>query len=116
MAACPRHSKVVIDDLNLWRRPTHVSGTLCQLILPSRALLVLEDLTLRRLPDVDDRLQAQMSRLQLWAWPQSKIHQRLVAPALPVLGVEVAASAARSGTSPPARGLLEEVNSTPVGS
>jgi hypothetical protein len=47
MAAGAGHSQIIIDDLNLRRRPPHVFRTLGQLILPSRALLVLQHLTLR---------------------------------------------------------------------
>ena len=57
MAAGTRQSEIVIDDLHLRQGPSHVPRPLGQLVLPSCTLLILEHLALRRLPDVDHRLQ-----------------------------------------------------------
>ena len=58
----PRSSSITCD---LRRRPAHLPRPFGELVLPTRALLVHQDLPRRRLADVDDGLQPQVTRLDL---------------------------------------------------
>src|ERR1700712_2106610 len=74
IAARARHPQIIINDLHLRRHPPHVSRPLGQLILPPRALLVLDELALRRLPHIDHGLQTQVTRFQLRAGQHRDVH------------------------------------------
>src|SRR3954447_22169641 len=65
LAAGSRQAEVVIDDADVGVRPAHLPRPLDQSVLAAGALLVVEHLLRRRLPDVDEGAQTGVARLHL---------------------------------------------------
>src|SRR3954470_11671568 len=65
MAVGSGQAKILINNLDLRFGPPHLARPIDQLVLPVCALLIVLDLFGRGLADIDNRLQAQMTRFDL---------------------------------------------------